>query len=591
MIDVENRHISYYVSAFTAISCLVLGSVVIAGWYTHNHSLIQVYPNFVPMQYNTALGFALGAMGLLLALTSSYQHVTTFVGAAVLLIGALTLIEYLFAIELHIDQLFMEHYIFEKTSHPGRMAPNTALCFSLTGLALFIASLKPDYRLTPVWVSTLSTLIMALGIVSLTGYLVGIETAYGWGQWTKMAIHTATGFIVVGLGIFAFAWNKSKKMSAAMPYWLPMVAGIGSLTVTLSLWQALDAVEVHLPSEHMHGHYADEAMLVYGILLTISLVMAIRYADSANRRLHIAIQAEESRIRSERLTKAIVDTAAEGIITTDATGIIESFNPAAEKIFGYSAPEIIGSSINVIMPENYRSRHGGYMKHYVDSGQSKVVGMTGRELPGIRRNGSEFPMELSMSVMHDLGETKFTGIVHDVSERQKMRKQIEKMAYFDTLTGLPNRSLHYDRLRRSLAHGRRNNKQIAVLFLDLDYFKPINDKLGHDYGDLALVEVSKRLQACIRETDTASRIGGDEFCLILEDLDSEDAACSVADKIVSTLSEPMQLSDQECKLGCSIGICIADQECNDIDKLMQASDNAMYLAKKSGRNCYHLHRD
>jgi len=590
MMGVENRHISYYFSAFAAVSCLVLGAMVIVGWYTHNHSLIQVSPTFVPMQYNTALGFALGAMGLLLALTGSYQRVTTFIGAAVLLIGALTLIEYLFAIELHIDQLFMEHYIFEKTSHPGRMAPNTALCFSLTGLSLLIASLKPDYRLTPAWVSTLSTIIIALGIVSLIGYLVGINTAYGWGQWTKLAIHTATGFITLGLGIFAFAWNKSKKLSAAMPSWLPVVAGIGSLTVTLALWQALDALETQLSAAHMPISYADEAMLIYGILLTIVLVMAIRYAASANKRLYIAIAAEESRIRSETLTKAIVDTAAEGIITTDSRGVIETINPAAVNIFGYSEPEIIGKSINMIMPENYRARHDGYMKHYHDTGNAKVIGMTGRELPGMRKDGSEFPMELSISVMHSFGEKKFTGIIHDVSERQKMRKQIEKMAYFDALTGLPNRTLHYDRLRRSLAHGRRNNKQTAVLFLDLDHFKPINDKLGHDYGDLALIEVSKRLQECIRETDTASRIGGDEFCLILEGIDSEDTACSVADKIIASLSQPMQLSDQECKLGCSIGICVADQGCNDIDKLMQASDNAMYLAKKSGRNCYYLYR-
>lgn len=584
------RHTASYIAIVAAALSVLLGAMVLVGWYSHNVSLIQVNPAFVPMQYNTALGFALGGLGLL-ALVWSQTRVVIPLGATVLIIGVLTLIEYTFAVDLQIDQLFIEHYILIETSHPGRMAPNTALCFSLTGLALLIACLKLDYKQT-VWVSTPGAMVIALGTVALSGYLTGIEAAYGWGQLTRMAIHTSAGFIALGIGLTAYAWHKSKKTNVEMPYWLATFVGIGSMTITISLWQALDATEHHLPAEvvSVSAMHADEGMLIFGILLTAALVLAIRFAEASSKQLHIATLAKKQLLNSEAFTRAIVETAADGVISIDANGIIETFNPAAESIFGYTADEIIGNKVNMLMPEPHRSRHDGYLKHYLETGEAKMLGTGRRELTGRRKDGSLFSLEISLAAMAAGDQQKFTGIIRDITERILMQERIEKMAYFDILTGLPNRSLHYDRLKQSLAHARRNKKNIAVLFLDLDYFKPINDELGHEYGDQALIEVSKRLQKCIRETDTASRIGGDEFCVILESLDAEDAACNIAEKIIAAISQPMFLNGIKCSLGCSIGICIADQACKDAESIMVASDSAMYQAKKDGRNCYHIYQ-
>ncbi len=585
------RKVTYYIAIFSSMVSLILGAIVIVGWYTHNPSLIQVNPTFVPMQYNTAMGFLLSGVAIL-ALACSYQLIAGIVGAGAILIGGLSLMEYIFGVDFLIDQIFMQHYITVETPHPGRMAANTAFCFSLTGVALLFASLKKDDHLTPIWISTLGAIIIALGTVALAGYLTGIETAVGWGKLSKMAVHTASGFIFLGAGLAAYAWHKSIKTSLDMPYWVPTFAGTGSMTITVSLWQALNATEARLPSELTSASaiYADEAMLIFGTLLTIALVLAIRFAEDSRKQLHLAVQARKELLNSQVFTKAIVETAADGIILSDANGVIEAFNPAAERIFGYTVNEVVGNKVDILMPEAARVSHDGYIKHYVETGESKAIGVNGRELTGRRKDGSVFPLELSLAAMINGGHQKFTGIVRDITERKMMQDKIEEMAYFDPLTGLPNRALHYDRLKQSLAQGRRNKKNMALLFLDLDSFKPVNDNLGHEYGDQALIEVAKRLKKCVRETDSVSRIGGDEFCIILENADSESAACSVAEKIHAAISQPMHLNSTQQMLGCSIGICIPDRNCKDIEAIMTASDNAMYEAKKNGKNCYRVHK-
>jgi len=219
---------------------LLLGVVVLVGWYTHNPDLIQVNPAFVPMQYNTALGFLLAGMGLL-ATGTAYPRIAILTGSITFLIGIATLVEYVAQIDLHIDQLLMEHYINVKTSHPGRMAPNTALCFSLSGLAILVAIFFNSFKKTPEIVGILGVIIIGLGVVAFTGYFSGMETAYGWGQLTKMAIHTALGFMVLGIGFFSYAWHIESQLINGKPKWLAVPIGIVSMTVTLAFWQAMVA--------------------------------------------------------------------------------------------------------------------------------------------------------------------------------------------------------------------------------------------------------------------------------------------------------------------------------------------------------------
>lgn len=189
------------------------------------------------------------------------------------------------------------------------------------------------------------------------------------------------------------------------------------------------------------------------------------------------------------------------------------------------------------------------------------------------------------------GQLEFLGFMADISEHRQNEDKITQMAYTDLLTGLPNRSLYFDRLKQAIAQAHRNHTTMAVLFMDLDYFKPINDELGHEWGDQALIEVGRRLQSCIRETDTLARIGGDEFSIILSDIASEPAACRIAEKIIACIQEPMLLNHSSYILGISIGICIESSDYSDAETFMRLADDAMYQAKEAGRNRCCVYRD
>ncbi|MBT4823010.1 MAG: hypothetical protein HON70_45310, partial [Lentisphaerae bacterium] len=221
---------------------VALGLTVLVGWYTHSETLIQVLPAFVPMQYNTAVGFLLAGIGLLLA-GFGRPRLAMVCGGVVLALGLVTLAQYVFGVGLGIDQLLMEHYITVETSHPGRMAPNTALCFGLTGLALVVLGALPFFRQRPLSLGALGVAIVALGTVALFGYVSGVETAYGWGHLTRMAVHTAVGFVVLGIGILALAWRESRDQGRALAQWSPVLVLVAGAAVALLLWQALLAQE------------------------------------------------------------------------------------------------------------------------------------------------------------------------------------------------------------------------------------------------------------------------------------------------------------------------------------------------------------
>jgi signal transduction histidine kinase/BarA-like signal transduction histidine kinase len=238
----ENTYLDIRLQLLPGLISSLLGISVLIGWYTHNIDLVQVHPTFVPMQYNTALGFLFGGAGLLTSLFSRVR-ISQTLGFLVMLLGILTLVEYTADIDLFIDQLFMEHYVLVKTSHPGRMAPNTALCFSLSGFSLVLFGFSSSFHHKALLASLLGPTIAALGIISFLGYMIGIETAYGWGHLTRMAVHTALGFLTLGLGILLLGWQWTQKAKGELLSFSLFPLGIGLLVLVVALWQALESHE------------------------------------------------------------------------------------------------------------------------------------------------------------------------------------------------------------------------------------------------------------------------------------------------------------------------------------------------------------
>lgn len=181
---------------------------------------------------------------------------------------------------------------------------------------------------------------------------------------------------------------------------------------------------------------------------------------------------------------------------------------------------------------------------------------------------------------------RMQGTIQDVTELKTVGKLVERLAFYDSLTDLPNRNLFSDRLNQAISQGKRHNQKFAVLFLDLDGFKSVNDTYGHETGDLVLKQAAQRLSDCVRGVDTVSRLGGDEFIIILDNSTSREAAIIVCDKIIAAIGEPFVIEGEKLKIGCSIGVSTFPDHATTEKELIKKADDAMYISKKNGKNTY-----
>ncbi len=272
--------------AFAGLT-MVLGLMVILGWHIGSVTLVQVMPAFVPMQYNTALGFVVLAAGVL-GLLYSKPRQAAVMGLLTCLIGVLTLIQYLSGLNLGIDELFMLQDVRQETSMPGRMAPNTAICFSLAGLAVLVAALPGRLRRSLITV-ILASLAFGLSVVAFFGYLAGLETAYGWGNWTGMALHTSLGFIFVSSALLLLIWRRDLSERSWLPSWMPIPLAGAVVTATLCYWQALAAEGARLLAESDDISSLPKLAVITlsaGGLLAFALAIAAHLSQKSGRRAY-----------------------------------------------------------------------------------------------------------------------------------------------------------------------------------------------------------------------------------------------------------------------------------------------------------------
>lgn len=299
-----------------------------------------------------------------------------------------------------------------------------------------------------------------------------------------------------------------------------------------------------------------------------------------------ALVIETSRVENEIRIAATAFESQEGMLVTNAHKTILRVNRAFTKITGYSAAEVLGKSPAIL--SSHRHDKAFYEAMWSSINQ---IGYWEGEICNRRKNGEVFPEHLAISaVMNAAGTvTNYVATLTDITLRKEAADKIERLAYYDPLTQLPNRRLLLDRLNQALLTSTRNGHEGALLFLDLDHFKTLNDTLGHDVGDILLTQVAHRLTLCVREGDSVARLGGDEFVVILEQLSQQpiDAAAqteAVAQKILLTINQPYQLGSEDYTCSASIGATLFSKNPMSIDELLKQADIAMYQAKKSGRN-------
>jgi diguanylate cyclase (GGDEF)-like protein/PAS domain S-box-containing protein len=308
---------------------------------------------------------------------------------------------------------------------------------------------------------------------------------------------------------------------------------------------------------------------------------------------------EKSLIFNQQVNDAIIQSCNYSIVATNTEGLITTFNSSAERLVGYDRSELINKETPAIfhdMKEIIRRNKELSIELGIDvelGFETFVAKARGGEIDEnnwtyIHKNGDKIPVRLSITALYDAhGHINgFLGIAYDITEQLKADEQLERLAYFDTLTKLPNRLLYSDRLNQTIALTERNKSHFSIFFLDLDKFKFVNDNYGHEVGDKLLAKVAEILVCCVRKSDTVARLGGDEFTVILPGMNSQfdkTAISLIADKIISQISQEIIIDEHPIHIGASIGIAIYPEHGIDASSLNKHADIAMYQAKDHGR--------
>jgi len=647
------RLLDWVVSLLT----LMLGTLVLIGWYTHSVLLIQIHPSFVPMQYNTALGFLLSGLGFF-AYSYGYKKIATVAGTLLALIGGLTLVQYLFGVNLGIDQLLMEHYITVQTSHPGRMAPNTALSFLLVGLCLMLSVFVMKGQKKEIIRTLLGSAVFALGVVAFFGYLLDLEAAYGWQSLTRMAVHTSAGFILLSIGILGNVVLDAAPASKRL--WLPIPASVSLFLIFVLFTQAFHQKEEKqiekniLLEERLIAEQIQSVLQEHEKLL---LLISKKYADYqeipkkewfATAQLlyedleglveirltdmdHIprwtypqreAVSTARANVPLEEQSRSVIDRSLQEktVVASRTIDLLQggkgfllalpmfsSETFTGHILFLFRIDKIFRKVIEntkqkfhvVILEEN--GEVYDVAGHTVTSTDITPFTMTPNQIgynwiieirpvkmfvDDLKTGVSEFVLFFGFLV-----SSLFGLMLYFLLLKNEKSMALHHQAYHDALTGLPNRLLFMDRLDQYIHKGHRNKSKIAVLFVDMDRFKEINDSLGHAFGDKAIKEVARRIESQIRETDTIARFGGDEFIMICNDIDNPIIVVNIIQKVMQSMADPIIVEDHSIYITLSIGISIYPDDADMAYDLLKNADAAMYKAKNDGRNTYRFYTE
>ncbi|HET6519558.1 MAG TPA: diguanylate cyclase, partial [Geminicoccaceae bacterium] len=312
----------------------------------------------------------------------------------------------------------------------------------------------------------------------------------------------------------------------------------------------------------------DSSPVVLGLWLSFCAALLNR----VERQARLLLRQSGILRRTDAVMRRVVDNSFDGIVTFDGRGVVESYNRAAAAMFGHPAAEMVGGPVSRLLP--------------TAGDAAAIAALAGAgggpcELVAARRDGGRFPVEVAFSAMELDGRRLYIAAMRDVTDRRAQRDQLERLALHDALTGLPNRTLLFDRIDHAVRRAERDGQPLALLLLDLNRFKEVNDTLGHHMGDLLLQQVGRRLQTPLRASDTLARLGGDEFAVLLPAPTDLATACAVAERMVEALSRPFEIDGLTLEVGVSIGVAVYPEHGRQVSELIQHADVAMYAAKRN----------
>lgn len=360
---------------------------------------------------------------------------------------------------------------------------------------------------------------------------------------------------------------------------LPIIDKANKLNFELLIQESLLSSALGSASHKLHSLINIVRLFFVVLLVGLGLVLTRRIVLK-NQEVDKELREKENRLSS------VLTTAMDAVVQMKQDGTITGWSGQAESIFGWTNTEAVGQLLHeLIVPIQFVEAHLKGMHHFIATGNGPVLNKR-IEITALRRDGTEFPIELSISHYKIGNETEFNAFLRDITEQKKSAEQLTTLAHYDMITNLPNRLLFYDRLEQEIKKSKRTKSQLAVILLDLDHFKEVNDTQGHDKGDVLLKQVAQRLKTCIRDSDTLARLGGDEFTLILPFNDDLYVAERVIQKMLTSLAKPFQLEANPVHITASIGVTIFPKDGESVKDLLNNADQAMYAAKNKGRNQY-----
>lgn len=568
------------------------GILVLLGWVLDITPLKTLLPGLATMKVNTAILFLLCGLAIWLEADTRHAMVSFWLARSVAVVvgavGVVTLGEYEFGWNAGIDQsLIPESIESAGTSVPGRMAVMTAIDFLLISAALLLINFKTKRGRRPS--NWLALAVAANAFLALMGYLYDVTALYRVAAFSSMALHTALLFLLCSAAVpllrpaSRFVQEAMSDNAAALVARRLLPAAI--LIPALLGWLALQG-------EHA-GWYDDHYRLTLFAMSNVAVfTAAVWWAARSIGRLQ---SAEQRVAETSAWQHAMINSANFTVISTDKEGLIRTINAGAASKLGYAPEELVGIATPELIhdPQEVKARAQELTKELGYPVQPDFETFIAKARTGvcdendwtyIHKNGARFPVRLSVTAMKDgTGAiTGYLGVGYDITLQREAEATLHRLAKTDALTGLANRHEFEERLRQETDHCADTGQSLALLFLDLDNFKAINDSLGHHCGDLVLREFARRLLALVRTHDTVARLAGDEFVIILAPLRDPDGATHVADKIVDAMRKPFQLPHLAHPVSTSIGIAIY-QTGDTGEKLLQRADKELYKVKASGR--------
>ncbi len=375
-------------------------------------------------------------------------------------------------------------------------------------------------------------------------------------EWAIISVHLLTLWVL---------WRRRQKLAGEGVQVLAFAVALSA--VSESFFTMLGVVDKDVAN--LMGH-------LYKVAAYLFLFYAT-FDEALNRPLqHLSAQ----RLRERQILNAAPD----GLLLVNQAGDILLANPAMERLSGYSAHELVGQNVSIFLPEHVRMHHAEAMRGYFNAPLERAMGTS--DLTLVNRNGEPIPVDISLGSWDDGHERHAIAYVHDLRERKTFEESLRHRAMHDQLTGLPNRWLFNLQLDQALGQAKRNGHHVAVLMLDLDDFKTVNDSFGHATGDELLLQVAQRLRGALRDDDTLARLGGDEFAILISNMLSTDEAATVAEKLLATMTQAFALHNQVVHSNVSIGLAFYPTDAQDSENIMRCADMAMYQAKRSARAVY-----